>query len=209
MTLGWKHTASLVVFVGLFLLLVLPWVVFADGCAPLQMSTPVGWSDISLSLSTQDGGSIDSEAVATATGMWNACEGLPTFSTTPGGDFTVHVTFVGSSSLYNGDANCNGCGCSDIEYGTNGAPMHAVLELYAMDGNLNDCSGAKGQTLAHEIGHFLGLGHPDPQVTGCSGRIMTGYDPAKTVTSGDCEAPDNVWFVQGEFDHPCQQPPAT
>jgi hypothetical protein len=64
-------------------------------------------------------------------------------------------------------------------------------------------------TLAHEIGHVLGLGHAPSDA--CVGEIMGRAQPGQTrsVLSGDCATADANWYTTAEFnrDHPPPQDP--
>lgn len=51
------------------------------------------------------------------------------------------------------------------------------------------------ESLAHEIGHILGLGHPTTQ---CFGEIMGWPGPPRSVSSGDCATADSNWYTPTE-----------
>jgi hypothetical protein len=58
------------------------------------------------------------------------------------------------------------------------------------------------ESLAHELGHVLGVGHPDTQ---CYGHIMGWPGPPRSVWAGDCQTADQNWYTPTERQRDEQQ----
>jgi hypothetical protein len=85
-------------------------------------------------------------------------------------------------------------------------PQPISIDLYTTQAGGHPCDPIS-DSLAHEIGHVLGLGDaPNPGTT-CLGSIMGGrYDGGtRTISSSDCNTADQDWTTPAET--PPQQPP--
>lgn len=83
--------------------------------------------------------------------MWSGCGGTPNMYRGTSGDIPVRVQY----SLF------SDFGCAEVQryLTSSGGLNNAVLNLYEYDVNGNSCSSHGSGTLAHEMGHLLGLAH--------------------------------------------------
>jgi hypothetical protein len=128
--------------------------------------------------------------------QWNVCPtaglGFPSMGIGGGADITINVmrTF-GLSTTATG-----GCGQFHPELDSNGVVVGGTIELFDMDRYGADCVPEWPGTVAHEIGHVLGLGHSD-----CPNHIM-GYVWPREVQSAECEAADAFAALPSEVVEP-------
>lgn len=154
--------------------------VLADACSPTKPTQSVT-AGVSTIVIVTNG--ISNSVVDAAIQMWNSCVQvpltMPAFSRGGTGEVTISVT---SSS---GQSPSSGCGRSIVST-QGGQLVGAEVTIYARAGTGETCTRAP-ETLAHELGHVLGLADA-PQT--CDGRIMGPWDPdpqfMRAVTSEDC-----------------------
>ena len=125
--------------------------------------------------------------------MWErACRGA---AFGPHGNIRIRIRFhAGANDLEGCGA---GCGCTIVN--TLAAPdggeyvTSAIIHLFEhyRDGG-GDCASHRAESIAHDIGHAMGLKDlDDPYAESCNGRIMS-YTGARAVEAEDCRLFESV-----------------
>ncbi len=142
---------------------------------------------------------VDAGKVSSALSMWNQCNGgaggkAPTFGTSaPSGSssyYTVSVTVQPLNAA--GDGHC----------GTRSGNHITIYNFTEVGGQQFPCGDA-ALTLAHELGHWLGLSD-SPNCPDCSDNIMTWLYSnganlqGRSVQPEDCQKVDENWNMRGE-----------
>jgi hypothetical protein len=165
--------------------------VHADTCAQ-QNSNGISSGDV-LNIS-----GVSSDMIASAIGYWSGpCPGYGTSfpSMTAGGSGGIPVTVThtsGNSTLATGS-----CGRTTFSLqGPGNTVISANVQLFDRQSNGVECN--LSDTLAHELGHVLGLA--DNSTSTCVGRIMGGRPPGgtRTVASDDCIVAGQRWTTSGD-----------
>ena len=141
---------------------------------------------------------IDSSTITAAIGYWSGgCPGyggsFPGMAAGGSGGISVTVTHhSGTSTLTTGS-----CGRTQFNLQAPGnTVISASIELWDRQGNGVDCN--LSDTLAHELGHVLGLA--DNDTSACVGHIMGGRPPGGTrsVSSADCTVAGQRWSTSND-----------
>lgn len=141
---------------------------------------------------------IDSSTITTAISYWSGgCPGYGSGfpSMTAGGSGGIAVSVIhhsGTSTL-----NTGSCGRTMFNLQAPGNTVtSATIELWDRQGNGVDCN--LSDTLAHEIGHVLGLA--DNPSSACIGHIMGERPPGGTrsVSSSDCTVAGQQWLTTND-----------
>lgn len=141
---------------------------------------------------------VSSSEINTAIGYWSdGCSGygssFPSMSAGGSGGVSGSVTFhPGTSTLASGS-----CGRTTFTLQAPGNKVvGADIEIWERQGNGVDC--IHSDTLAHELGHVLGLA--DNYSSACIGRIMGGRPSGGTrsVGSSDCVVAGQRWSTPAE-----------
>lgn len=163
----------------------------ADECSPPN-SNGVSTGDV-LNIS-----GVSSTDINTSIGYWSSgCAGygssFPSMSAGGSGGVPISVTHhSGTSTLASGS-----CGRTTFTLQAPGNRVtSANIEIWDRQGNGVECIFT--DTLAHELGHVLGLGHNDSPA--CIGRIMGGRPPGGTrsVSSADCVVAGQRWSTSND-----------
>ena len=140
-------------------------------------------------------GSVDTDDVTNALDMWNRCSQggakSPQFSTNPAtSGYRVDVSLQPLNAA--GDGHC----------GTRSGNHITIYNFTEVGGQPFPC-GDPEITLAHELGHWLGL-RDSPNCQACATNIMTWlYSNASNLTGRsvldeDCRKADENWNMRGE-----------
>jgi hypothetical protein len=173
-------------------------------CSPVERSGFTGGS-----ISLQHTQNIGPDTIGNAEGYWTGACGqtgsIPNFFV-DGQYADVQIPVYYHSGV--GPA----CGATTwIQYPGSPEQRPILIDLYEQGPNENNQIVACNPTdsLAHEIGHVLGLGHAPSDA--CRGEIMGRPFPGQTrsVMSGDCATADADWYTTQENlrDHPPEPPP--
>lgn len=134
--------------------------------------------------------------IDTAIGEWGSCSsagtGFPEMRSNVASDITISVV------LQPGQSTTNSGGCAVFQHQLDpatGAVIGGTIVLFDSDILGRDCEPSRADTIAHEIGHVLGLAD-----SGCDGYIMSG-SWNRSVQSDECSTVDNQWTT------PTEQPP--
>jgi hypothetical protein len=136
---------------------------------------------------------VSSADLNTSIGYWSGgCPGygasFPSMSAGGSGGIPVSVTHhAGTSTLASGS-----CGRTTFTLQAPGNTVtSANIDIWDQQGNGVDC--VLTDTLAHELGHVLGLA--DNDTSACVGHIMGGRPPGGTrsVSSADCVVAGQQW----------------
>lgn len=166
----------------------------ADECSPTN-SNGISSGDV-LNIS-----GVSNTEINTSIGYWSGgCPGygnsFPTMSAGGSGGVPVSVTHhTGTSTLASGS-------CGRTTFGLQGpgnTVTSANIEIWDRQGNGVDC--VLTDTLAHELGHVLGLADNDSSA--CVGRIMGGRPPGGTrsVGTSDCTVAGQRWSTSTDTSH--------
>jgi hypothetical protein len=181
-------------------IIVAAFVLSAPGSAQEDCSQPAGATVSPGDTINISATSAASPYVSPAIDYWSGCSGygtqFPQFQA--GGTGGVPVTVV----LRSGNSTCptgGGCGCIEREL-VNGHLESAVITLWTHGSNGVSCTPHQ-DTLAHELGHVLGL--TDNFHEDCDGHIMGGrVSGGRTVRDDDCEVARDRWETTYETSPP-------
>lgn len=160
-----------------------------DPCRPITGSFQWGVGVVRL-IGTGVGRSADVSALNGAGAMWNACGGVPDFTTFASGDDEIQVVFYAGAN--DGRVvNCGTeCGCRSGD----------TIHIFSTNtSGLRDCTSTWPNLIAHELGHYLGLGNAG---TGCGCVIMGNTACGPTVVPDDCAATNDLWMTPSEEPEP-------
>ena len=197
------RTASLLV---LFLVL-------ARGSASAQCTTSNGrsasYATARLVLNNPSGmPAAVQQGITDGIGAWNSSscndgDDFPVFSTSGTGEETIQVFFNPGVSTFRDQSNNSVC--AQIDHGNVTDGSNATITLFGTyrfaNGQTYDCypnSSIAADSLAHELGHYLGLDE-----SGCSGYIMAGrtgtvtngqisWDTSRQVQGAECTFADSM-----------------
>ena len=145
---------------------------------------------------------VSSTDINTSIGYWSGgCTGygnsFPSMTAGGSGGVAVNVTHhTGTSTLASGS-----CGRTTFTLqGPGNTVTSANVDIWDRQGNGVDC--ILTDTLAHELGHVLGLA--DNDTAACVGHIMGGRPPGGTrsVSSSDCTVAGQRWSTSNDTSHP-------
>lgn len=177
----------------------------AEDCAPIDPNQSISLGVDLITLNVVTG----SASIAAAGGdIWNACPeagvAMPNFTTSSGGQVQLNVHIVGGTSP------TEGCGRSSVATNSSGQLVGGDIWIYDATPSGIQCN-QQTQTMAHELGHFLGLidNHSDD----CLGRIMGDFVPGvpRSLAPEDCSRVDGRFLLPeeipdtdpGDDDGPC------
>jgi hypothetical protein len=142
--------------------------------------------------------SIGTSSLTNGAAMWSTCSDYGyAFPTIQVGGFPGTITITAN---YVGQAS-GGNACSQTQVTTNaaGQVISATIFTYASSNIYPDCSVIRDSSIAHELGHVLGLND-----SACTGYVMGPPIANRSVQSAECTQVDNQWTTPAENQ---QQPP--
>jgi hypothetical protein len=147
------------------------------------------------------GNGVDGADLQAAIAMWSSVcgesgTGFPSLSTSSGGDYTFNIQLTPGR---NPNVNAS-CGQLEGTFNSWGTLTGGTVVLYQFDWSGHDCGPMVVETIAHEIGHVLGLN--DSTSPSCSNRIMapnSGYPGDRHVQPDECTQADSEWTTPSEL----------
>lgn len=178
--------------------------VHAQNCAPQSSdaSTLAGMGVTSIRLTSS---TVSSSDLGSAAGMWNnTCDisntlNHPEIRTSGTGSANINVVLHAGSTNTTHCPGASGCGCTDLIWpdGSGGVADGTIHLFETASANGFDCTTIVPETIAHEIGHNLGLDNAT-DLTACAGRVMAAPVSTTAVEAGDCSVTDQIWTIPNE-----------
>jgi hypothetical protein len=136
-------------------------------------------------------GSSGAGTIQAGADLWSSCAtygtGMPTFAVNGFGTISITIDHVAGSG---------GVACSNFQPSTNqatGKIIGGTITTYDSSDVVANCDSIRSETLAHKLGHVLGLGH-----TSCSGYIMGPPNVPRSVQADECSQVDQQWTTPTE-----------
>jgi Ca2+-binding EF-hand superfamily protein len=168
----------------------------AQLCAPSMFS---GMSGDLINIST-DPGELSNVAQTAANQWMSSCPGAgtkyPVF-TVNNNSFSAFAFQV--SVAYHAGPSPGTCGSTHLYVPfPGGRPVGASIDLWATEFDGTPC--VTSDSLAHELGHVLGLDDAPLPYSSCFGTIMGGHSPGgvRAITQDDCQTADANWTTTAE-----------
>lgn len=184
--------------------------VSASDCSPVSSAATtlhtLTVSSIKLASTT-----VSNTLLSGAAGMWNGTcatsttHDIPLITTSGSASATIDVVLhPGSTDTSICGAGAAGCGCSSIIWPDgSGGVSNGTIHLFETAANGVGCASTRSETIAHEIGHNLGLDDVEADCFAmCAGHIMGRpfAMPTLSVDATDCANTDAIWDVPNEDD---------
>ncbi|HEX6099977.1 MAG TPA: matrixin family metalloprotease [Thermoanaerobaculia bacterium] len=136
---------------------------------------------------------IVSDTIGAGVGYWtqkcgNSGTTFPALKANQSGEMTIGVQLEAGTST----TSSGGCGVFRHQLGPSGRVIGGTIVIFDADVLGQDCEPDRAETIAHEIGHVLGLGHSE-----CAGYIMS-YSATRQVQSAECAKADERWTTPEE-----------
>lgn len=131
---------------------------------------------------------------------------IPQFLTSGTGDAQVNIKLFANASNSTkpecqGAAGC-GCLAEFVWDDGTGSPTNGEIHLFQNQTDGTPCSGSYSDSIAHELGHVLGLDNIDSTCfQTCGTRVMGPGDPTQnvyTLGTEECSRTDGFWPVPNE-----------
>jgi hypothetical protein len=178
-------------------LLLLAFVVFGlpDDAHACTSAYPYASNAADLIGFTAGSGFLGDASIISAIGMWSGCNedgwGFPSLAFNQPGSINIVVQLLAGAN----PIGIGGCGFFDHQLSNSNQVQGGTIYLYELTGDGKSCADTRVETIAHEIGHVLGL-HDST----CSGYIMSGnlLYPSRSVRSSECAFADTRWTTSAE-----------
>lgn len=169
--------------------------------APAQCVTSYYPNNTATSVGVLQGFGVDASQLSAAIGMWETCtsfgSGFPALVFNGNGSFNVSVEFVPGRNM-----NTAGCGVFRHTLNSSGQVIGGTIWVYEFNAEGDACAPTRSDTIAHELGHVLGLGNSE-----CPGYMMygnNGVSGSRSVNVEECN-----WVDYGWQDRPTWPEPTT
>lgn len=181
--------------------------IHAANCTP-QASWAGTVGGLSLASIRLTSSTVGSTVLSGAAGMWNnGCNSastldIPQILTSGTGSATINVVLHSGSTNTTLCPGASGCGCANLIWPNgSGGVTNGTIHLFETASNGVNCAPIRSETIAHEIGHNLGLDDvASACYSMCAGRIMgqPQSQPSRSVGTAECGATDQIWTVPNE-----------
>lgn len=163
----------------------------ADTCVSPNATSTSFADSVSFIIHSQEAANLTNGGI----GYWTqSCTGLglPALFTGTTGDILIDVQFLPATVS---NTSTGGCGAVEIRRSPTGELTGGTITIFGFQGDFGSCSHLWEETMAHEIGHVLGLAN-----SSCLGYMMgpphTSFP--RSPQAGECTQADTAFFLSTE-----------